>query len=467
MLSLLTRIFRSGEKALSPSGGGGYLLPLGGGFIPSGWPVNFWQCGYDPLQSGRSAVVYACKQAYAQTIAMCPASHWRSTGNGGRERVTTSALSRILRTPNFYQSPSDFFLYLTDCLYGQGEAFGLGIRNDRFEISEIHLMDPRSCAARVDEGGALNYSLGGNPIVDRLFATNPGKLSQYPARDVLHVRLPDPRNPLKGIPPLEAAMTEIAASNAMVAQALTYSMNQGRPSGVLEAPAATKLDKEQVDYLRAEWNRQTQGDNIGGTPILTNGLKWSQTVVTSRDAQLAELLQVSDSRIATAYRVPPPLLSLFNGGAQGPQASTESLMQFWTATGMGFAANHIEESFGQLFRLVGQPDEYMELDFTALLRASFRDRIEGLARGVISGIYSPNEARAEESLPRKAFGDEPRVQQQVVPLSAWADAPPATPAPPAPAAPPSAPPPGDSNANAGRDWARIISDHADRLDRVA
>ena len=41
-----------------------------------------------------------------------------------------------------------------------------------------------------------------------------------------------------------------------------------------------------------------------------------------------------------------------------------------------------------------------------------------------------------EDLPAAEDGDEPRVQQQVVPLSAWSKPPPSTPAPQAPAAPP-------------------------------
>jgi hypothetical protein len=53
-----------------------------------------------------------------------------------------------------------------------------------------------------------------------------------------------------------------------------------------------------------------------------------------------------------------------------------------------------------------------------LLRSAFKDRIEGLVRGVQGGVYSPNEARNEEGLDDVKFGEEPRVQAQVVPLSA-------------------------------------------------
>jgi len=398
---------------------------------------------------------------------MCPGTHWQSDGNGGRTRVSTSALSRILRKPNAYQSPSDFFLYLADCLYGDGEAYGLALRNSRFEITEIHLMDPRMCWPRIATTGDIFYHLGGNGVVERMFAGNLETLDAVPAREVLHVRLPDKRNPLVGVPPLEAALLEVAVSNAMVAQALAYAANQGRPSGVIQTDI--KLGEEEVNDLRRRWNMQSQGANAGGTPILTSGLKWNPTVVNSRDAQLAEMLQISDQRIATAYRVPLALLSLIMG--QGPQASTESLMGFWVSTGLGFAANHIEDAIGRLFALKGLPDEYLELDFDALLRANFKDRIEGLARGVQGGIFSPNEARAKEDLPAKDFGDEPRVQQQVVPLSAWnitlnstqaPDAPP--PAPPADAAEE----PEEEDADSGeqqQQWIGQIFNFADEYDK--
>ena len=113
-------------------------------------------------------------------------------------------------------------------------------------------------------------------------------------------------------------------------------------------------------------------------------------------------------------------------------------MMQWISSGLGFALNHIEDAYGLLFNLKGQPDEYLEFDTKALLRSAFKERIAALAQAVQGGIFSPNEARAEESMDAVKFGDEPRVQQQVVPLSA-AGAIPAAPgspgAPPQPGAP--------------------------------
>jgi hypothetical protein len=147
------------------------------------------------------------------------------------------------------------------------------------------------------------------------------------------------------------------------------------------------------------------------------------------DAKIADLLKVSETHIAMAFRIPLQILGI---GGQ-PLGSTEALMQFWISTGLGFALNHIEEAIGLLFQLVGQPDEYVEFDTQALLRSMFKDRIDALARGVQGGILSPNEARASEGYDEVKYGDEPRVQQQVVPLSAAAKIPAA---PGAPGAPP-------------------------------
>ena len=106
------------------------------------------------------------------------------------------------------------------------------------------------------------------------------------------------------------------------------------------------------------------------------------------------------------------------------------MMQSWLASALGFALNHIEEAIGQKFGLKGQPDEYIELDTEALLRSAFKERVDGYVRGVQGGVFAPNEARRAFSLPAAKDGNEPRVQQQLVPLS-FASMTPIPPAPPA------------------------------------
>jgi HK97 family phage portal protein len=413
---------------------GPYYLPISGGWLPADAPINWWQTGIGLTSGERSAVVERCIALYAETAASLPGAHWRRNARGGRTRVENSALSRVLRRPNDYETASSFMLGLVHSLYREGNAFALALRNSRFEVDSLHLMNARQSSPVVvrneDDGDAeIFFRLGGNAVVDHMF--DGGQLL-VPSRDVLHIKLHSSHrypHPLVGETPLFAAMTDIAVGNAFAQQQLQFLANQARPSAVLSTDLV--LDRDQVQQIRDRWNEQAKGLHQGGTPILTSGLKVMPWSTPAKDAQLAELSKLSAERICWAFGIPLQLLGLANT----PATSTETLMGFWLSTGLGFCLNHVEQSFDRLFGLEGEPQEFCEFSTDALLRSAQKDRIEALARAVQSGIYSPNEARAAEDLDAVPYGDEPRVQAQVIPLSAAGS----IPAAPTPLVPPSAP----------------------------
>ena len=133
--------------------------------------------------------------------------------------------------------------------------------------------------------------------------------------------------------------------------------------------------------------------------------------------------------IARVFRVPLPLIGEYSKATYN---NTEQLISSWLATGLGFLMEHIEQSIVKLFNLPA--DETVNFETDALLRTDFKGRIDALTKGISGGLYSPNEARRKEGLPEVEFGEEPRVQQQVVPLSQVGKIPEAPPAPP-PASP--------------------------------
>lgn len=390
--------YRTGPYALSD----GWLSAKAGKFL------NWWQMGHSLQPYGESsAMVEACISAYAQTVAMCPGDHWVTEENGGRKRAVASALTRWLRKPNDYESISDHLMNLTRRMYERGEAFAVAIRNNRNEIVETHIM--RHGQPLIGNDGSIFYWLGGNEIAERRFDF----AMPIPARDVLHLRLHTPQHPLKGISPILATVLERAMAGAALNQQVAFYINQARPSFILETDE--KLTSDQAKDLRKRWEEMSQGENAGGTPILSWGLKAKPVSMSPADARLADMLKITDQAIALAFRMPLQVL----GVGSTPFASTEALMSSWKSSGLGFCLNHIEEAIGALFGLKGQPDEYLEFDTEALLRSNFKEMIEGLARGTISGIYAPDEARNKMGLPAVAggVGKEPRVQEQVVPLS--------------------------------------------------
>jgi phage portal protein BeeE len=255
-----------------------------------------------------------------------------------------------------------------------------------------------------------SIGLGGNEIAEYRFDFS----DPIPARDVLHVRLHTPQHPLKGVSPILATVLERAMAGAALNQQVTFYINQARPSFMLETDAA--VTKEQTEACANGGMSRRTGENAGGTPILAWGLKAKPVSVSPADSRLPTC---SRSRIR-ALRLHSECRSRCLGVGDTPFASTGALMSAWKSSGLGFALNHIEEAIGNLFGLKGQPDEYLEFNTDALMRSNFKERMEGWAIATSAGL-AINEFRNAEGYASVKDGDEPRVQQQQVPLSYGAD----------------------------------------------
>jgi HK97 family phage portal protein len=216
---------------------GPYYLPVTGGWLPPGTDINWWQLGMNPISGvSNSAMVEACVSAYSQTVAMCPGDHWRINNKGGRDRIKTSALARILRYPNSYQSISDFMLNITRALYMEGNAYALALRNSRYEIDELHLMDPNQSNPQLSYDGEIFYNLSGNDVIQKRLGYAGGLVA--PQRDVLHIKLHTKRQsptPLIGESPIIAAYDDIGVGTAIARQQAAFYLNEARPSAVASA----------------------------------------------------------------------------------------------------------------------------------------------------------------------------------------------------------------------------------------
>jgi phage portal protein BeeE len=136
--------------------------------------------------------------------------------------------------------------------------------------------------------------------------------------------------------------------------------------------------------------------------------------LSSQDAQLVEAFGMTVESISRAFRVPLPLVNSLSGSTY---SNAESMMNWFLSSGLGFLLEHIELELNKLFDLPFR--QRLNFNTKALLRSDWKTQIETLGEGVLKGIYSPNEARAMLGYGAVKDGDEPRVQQQVVPLSAW------------------------------------------------
>lgn len=385
------------------------------GMLNTGWDLGWWQQDRKALSGGKNEIVEACISTLSQTLSMCPAHHLKEMPDGSAERQTGSFVERVLLNPNKYTTRSLFFNNLIRSLYFYGNGMGLVTRNNNRAIDAIYLLDPRNVTGVVDpETGEVFY--WSSPSFGRTF--NPETDTVHADRDILNVRIAiDPKNPLKGLTPIHVAAKSIAANNSIVGHQARFFENMSRPSGILSTPDS--LNKDQMTQLREAFEQASQGINSGKIPILGNGLSFESMSLSSQDAQLIEAYEMSNQAISAAFRVPPPMI---NDLRHATISNSEATMDWFLKSGLGFLLDHVELELGRLFGLGF--NERVNFQTSALLRTDQKTQIEALKEGVTGGIFAVNEARKVMELPPVEDGDEPRMQQQMVPLSAWDNEPP-------------------------------------------
>ena len=385
------------------------------GWMNTSWDAGWWQQDLRPLQSGKNETVEACVSALSQTVAMCPIHHLKDSDNGEQVRQIGSGPERALLNPNEYTTRSLFFNQIIRSMYFYGNGYAVATRDGNRAINRLYVTDPRNTNGVIDKDtGDVYYWVS----ADGSNNFNPDNDLVYASRDVLNLRLhPKRGEPLVGETPITVAANAIAANSAITAHQSKFFNNMSRPSGILRTDQ--DLKKEQMMQLREAYAAQSQGADSGKVPILGNGLKWEPMSLTSQDAQLVEAFSMTVESITRVFRVPLPLV---NSLTNSTYSNAEAMLNWFLASGLGFLLEHIELELNRLFDLPFA--QHLNFNTKALLRSDWKTQIETLGEGVIKGIYAPNEARATLGLAPAMNGDEPRVQQQVVPLS-WTEPAPA------------------------------------------
>lgn len=378
----------------------GHMFQMG--HLEDGWQrnldLNYFQARHVPT-------VYACVMAISRAISQCYPKHVRTNAsNGSIENVTTTAAYRTLNNPNPYQTTPDFLLNLVATALFEGEAFVLGVRNDRNEIVYMHPMQNNSTQVRIADDGSVFYAFGSNDLVDNDLDFI------APARDVLHLKFYTPRHPLIGESAIKSAAMAIGINVALSRSQTAFFTQMNRPSGVLSTEQS--LTKEQMIRLREAFDAQSKLWAQGGMPILSNGLKFQQLGISSEDAQLIDAQKMSIDEICRVYGVPPPLIGELS---ESTLNNAETIIHYFLSISLGSYLEHVERAFDRLFGLSN--NEYIELDTAALLRTDFAGRIEGLTKAVQGGLMTPDEARGREGLGPITGGDQAFLQRQMVPVS--------------------------------------------------
>ncbi len=228
----------------------------------------------------------------------------------GDQRLNHHPLLDLLNRPNPSQGRAVFFetayaylniagnSYLEAVMGGDGLPLELyALRPDRMKIIPGPNGWPRAYA----------YGISGKEHQFPVDAATGQSL-------ILHVKTFHPTDDHYGMSPLEAAAYSIDVHNAASGWNKALLDNSARPSGALvfePKEGNSVLSKEQFDRLKVEMEENFQGSKNARRPLLLEGgLKWQQMAFSPTDMDFINAKHVSAREIATAFGVPPMMMSI-------------------------------------------------------------------------------------------------------------------------------------------------------------
>lgn len=353
-------------------------------------------------------VIAGLRHLHRSAFAQLRPHHMREDDDGVITDLRNSAQLRVMMQPNQYETGADFAARLADLWMTTGEVLIWGIRNDRFEVAQMHIVPRDAWRLAVDPDTQTIFYVVKRTTNDLLGETNPEFI--VPNRDVLHLRWATPRHPLIGESGFAAAGLAAGIQVALSQSQAAFFAQMRRPSGILSTEE--KLTKVQIDQLRAAFDDQAKGIAQGGIPILAWGMKWQPMSISSEDAEVIAQLRMSNEEMARCVGVPGPLIGdLEKSGL----TNTEALIEFWLSLSLGGLIERYELGLNRLLGLDGRSD-WVDMSTEALLRTNLVQRMEGLTKGVQGGVLSPNEARKREGLSPVDGGNQVFLQRQNTPV---------------------------------------------------
>ena len=360
--------------------------------------------GGPPVRSGvrvneatavRVPAVFAAVRVISETLAALPIHLYRKRDDGGRDMETGHRAAQLISGPPNPEMTSYTLKQATQghvCLWGNGYW---EIERDRagrlkgfwpIQPDKVHF-------TRIDR----------KPVyVVRMPQKTGLKDVALRPEQVLHVKAFGGTGTM-GTSPIWQCAEALGLALATEAHGAAFFGNGSTPGGVLTTEVPLK--DEAYQRLKKSWEQGHRGlDQAHRVAILEQGVKWEQTGMPARDAQMIETREFQISEIARIFRVPPHKI------ADLSKATFSNIehqgIEFVVDTMLPWVVNWEKELDRRLLSDVERRRGlFFKFSLNGLLRGDTAARHQTYAIGRQWGYYSANDVRAFEELNPIPDGD--------------------------------------------------------------
>lgn len=195
-----------------------------------------------------------------------------------------------------------------------------------------------------------------------IYTSPDGQQVPLDTTECLPIMMPNPRNPYRGLGPIQSILSVIASTKAAEDWDAAFFENSAEPGGIIQVPE--ELNDTQFDELRRRWGASHQGiSKAHRVAILEAGMTWVDRQFSHREMQMAELRNVKRDTILEAFGYPKPMLGITEDVNRANAEAAEYVFGKWL----------IEERLDrwrdwlnyQLLPLYGNTGEGLEWDYVS------------------------------------------------------------------------------------------------------
>lgn len=332
----------------------------------------------------RVSTVWACVRLIAETIATLPLAIYRRDSDGGRSVDRGNPLHDIVsNSPNDSMTAVNFWEAVIASLLFRGNAY-----------VEIHRLGGRIVALDVLRPDATRWNEN-EKCWD--YAARSG-VRHLDRKSVMHI-VAFSLDGVNGLSPIRYGATVIGgALDADTAARGTFNR------GLMPTVAFTvnrKLNKEQREAFREYVDDLSGAMNAGISPVLEEGVDAKTIGIDPADAQLLESRSWSVEEICRFYRVPPWMVGHTEKSTSWGTGIEQQMIGFLTFT-LAPWLERVEQAINKnLLTITERQTLYAEFAIEGLLRADSAARAEFYAKMTTNGIYTRDDCRVRENLPRR------------------------------------------------------------------
>lgn len=385
---------QSAEEFFAALAGNPHVVMHGFGESASGVVVNTDSAMKVPAVS--SAVNFL-----AGTLAGLPL-HIYKRGKKGRERQSGNLANMLHDAPNDYMSSFEWRKQLFTAKFTSGRGLAYIERGSNGVALNIWPLDPTKVTVKRD-GFVNSYH----------YEPKDGPKIVYSADEIIDLPFMLKADGFSHRGPIAMGKDAIGLAIAVNDYGSKFLANGGVPPFAIEGQfqSSAALQRASDDFYKAVKKAAKENRQALTLPA---GLKITQIGTDPEKAQMTETQRFCVEQIARLYNLPPTFLQDLT---HGTYSNTEQQDLHFTKHTL---KQHVEQFEQELnLKLFGRRarSQYVEMNMDGLLRGAFTDRMDGWAKGIQTGVYTPEEARGAENLPFKEGSDQLFMQGATVPIT--------------------------------------------------